>query len=55
MGEGKNVNEELQEELEQTVKDELGLTVAPPQLTLQKKPIPNPEAQEMAEQQKKGE
>lgn len=54
MGEDKNVNEELQEELQETVKDELGLTVAPPELTLQEEPIPNPNAKEMAEQQKKG-
>lgn len=47
----KNVEKELSEEL----KNELGLTVPPPQLTLQEEPIPNPNVENMVEQQKKQE
>lgn len=45
----KQTDKELKEEL----KDELGLTVPPPQLTLQEEPIPNPAVEGMVEQQKK--
>lgn len=41
-----------EKELQKELKDEPGLTVAPPQLTLQEEPIPNPALDKEVEEQK---
>lgn len=51
MSEEKSMDKELREEL----REEPGLTVAPPQLTLQEEPIPNPAVEAMVDNQKKQE
>lgn len=47
-----NNEKEIEKELQEELNAEPGLTKAPPQLTLQEEPIPNPNVEEMVKQQK---
>lgn len=48
-----NTSNGSEKELKEELRDEPGLTVPPPQLTLQEEPIPNPNVEAMVEAQKK--